>query len=176
MKSLSSIFAVVFVLSTGLASADARAGERRVVRANGQGGGSATLIESHEGRHGSLQRGRALVADGQGNASAVRGVSLRGSDGGSLERHASRSRSDDGGRRGERSLSATGSQGSSLQSDGGLSYSAESGLSRNRSTTVTDATTGNSRQSGTSYSRDGGLSRSVACQDASGAGIACPSR
>jgi len=111
MKSLSPIFAALL----------AQAGERRVVRTNGQG-------------------------------------------------------SDDGSRQSERSLSATGSQGSSLQSNGGLTYTAESGLSQSRSTSLTNAATGNSLQGSTSYSRDGGLTRSVACQDASGASIACPSR
>ncbi|SEJ40043.1 hypothetical protein SAMN04244572_04429 [Azotobacter beijerinckii] len=147
MKSLSPIFAALFALSASLAFADAQAGERRVVRTNGQGSGSA-----------------------------VRGISLQGSDGSSLERRASRSRSDDGSRQSERSLSATGSQGSSLQSNGGLTYTAESGLSQSRSTSLTNAATGNSVQGNTSYSRDGGLTRSVACQDASGASIACLSR
>ncbi|MFC0666280.1 hypothetical protein ACFSKY_16050 [Azotobacter chroococcum] len=162
MKSLSPIFAVLLALSAGLAFADAQAGERRVVRTNGQGGGSATQLERHAGPRGSLQRGRVMVADGQGNASAARG--------------ASRSRSDDGSRQSERSLSATGSQGSSLQSNASLTYTAESGLSQSRSTSLTNAATGNSVQGSTSYSRDGGLTRSVACQDASGASIACPSR
>ncbi|AJE20005.1 hypothetical protein [Azotobacter chroococcum] len=162
MKSLSPIFAALLALSAGLAFADAQAGERRVVRTNGQGGGSATQLERHAGQRGSLQRGRVMVADGQGNASAARGASLQGSD--------------DGSRQSERSLSATGSQGSSLQSNGNLTYSAESGLSQNRSTSLSNAATGNSLQGSTSYSRDGGLTRSVACQDASGASIACPSR
>ncbi|TBW38086.1 hypothetical protein E0E54_05105 [Azotobacter chroococcum] len=162
MKSLSPIFAALLALSAGLAFADAQAGERRVVRTNGQGGGSATQLERHAGQRGSLQRGRVMVADGQGNASAARGASLQGSD--------------DGSRQSERSLSATGSQGSSLQSNGNLTYSAESGLSQNRSTSLTNAATGNSVQASTSYSRDGGLTRSVACLDASGASIACPSR
>lgn len=176
MKSLSPIFAALLALSAGLAFADAQAGERRVVRTNGQGGGSATQLERHAGQRGSLQRGRVMVADGQGNASAARGASLQGSDGGSLERRASRSRSDDGSRQSERSLSATGSQGSSLQSNGNLTYSAESGLSQSRSTSLSNAATGNSVQASTSYSRDGGLTRSVACLDASGASIAFPSR
>ncbi|AJE23607.1 hypothetical protein [Azotobacter chroococcum] len=162
MKSLSPIFAALLALSAGLAFADAQAGERRVVRTNGQGGGSATQLERHAGQRGSLQRGRVMVADGQGNASAARGASLQGSD--------------DGSRQSERSLSATGSQGSSLQSNGNLTYSAESGLSQSRSTSLSNAATGNSVQGSTSYSRDGGLTRSVACQDASGASIACPSR
>jgi len=147
MKSLSPIFAALLALSSGLAVADARAGERHVVRSSAQG-----------------------------NVSVVRSASRQGSAGGSFERHASRSRGADGSRQSERRLSATGSQGSTLQSNGSLSYSAESGLSQNRSTTATHAATGNSVQAATGYSRDSGLSHSLTCLDASGASIACPSR
>lgn len=176
MKVLPPILAAVLALSTGLALAEAQAGERRVLRAAGPSAAGTAVFSRQEGANGSLRRGRAFHADGQGNATAVRGASLQGSDGGSLERRTSRSHSSDGSRQSERSLSATGSQGNSLQSNGGRAYSAESGPSRSRTTSATSAATGNSVQGSTSYSRDGGLSHSLSCQDASGAAIACPAR
>ncbi|XFB06458.1 hypothetical protein AAGT13_21225 [Azotobacter salinestris] len=43
MKSLSPIFAALLALSAGLAFADAQAGERRVVRTNGQDASGASI-------------------------------------------------------------------------------------------------------------------------------------
>ncbi|MFZ3116716.1 MAG: hypothetical protein WA159_00200, partial [Variovorax sp.] len=70
------------------------------------------------------------------------------------------------------SLSANGSQGS-VQSSGSASRDASGTVTQSRSTTATNAATGNSVQSSSSYSKDTGLTRSATCYNAGGAVIAC---
>jgi hypothetical protein len=64
----------------------------------------------------------------------------------------------------------------SVESSGGATRDAAGNVTQARSSTVTSATTGNTMNTSSSYSKDTGVTRSASCYNASGVSIACPTR
>lgn len=139
---------------------------------------AAGFSRSHQatGPHGgSVARSRVVQGDGAGNRSALRSRSWNTPAGGSGARSASNARRADGSLSHDSSIAAGNARGS-LSSSGGFDRAADGTLTQGRSTTVTNASTGNSMHSSSSYSVEQGRSRTVNCYDAGGNAIACPAR
>lgn len=157
------------------APAEVQARTRHSVEHNADGSTTAHTGVARSGPNGAVLRGRTVTTDGQGNASvSTRGAAV-GAQGGVAVRQGSTTRSADGSASHSGSLSAQNAQGS-LQSSGGATRNADGSVTQARTSTATSAATGNSVQTQSSYSKDGGLSRSATCYDASGAAMACPTR
>lgn len=152
-----------------------------VVAAAGVGTQSAeagSFSRSHQAsgpNGGSVARSRVVQGDGTGNRSALRNRSWTTPAGGSGARSASNVRNADGSLGHDSSIAASNARGS-VSSSGGFDRSADGTLTQSRNTTVTNANTGNSMQSSSSYSADAGRSRTVSCYDAGGNAISCPAR
>lgn len=157
------------------APTEAQARTRRSVEHNADGSTTARTGVARNGPNGAVLRGRTATTDGQGNASVTSRGAAVGAQGGVAERQGSTTRRADGSASHSGTVSAQNAQGS-LQSSGGASRNADGTVTQARSTTATNATTGNSVQAQSSYSKDNGWSRSATCHDASGTALACPTR
>jgi len=166
-------FAVAALLLS--AANDANARTRRSVEHNADGGTTAHTGVARSGPHGAVLRGRTATTDGQGNSSVNSRSVAVGAQGGMDVHQGSTTRSADGSASHSGTVSAQNAQGS-LHSSGGASRNTDGTVAQARSTTATSATTGNSVQAQSSYSKDSGLSRSATCYDASGTAMACPTR
>ena len=131
------------IMVLALAASQAEAARLRYARPNAQGGVTAGTVSGYSGARGSMVRGRSVTTNGAGGATAVSGMAVHGA------------------------------QGSSVQSSGSATRNADGTVSRSRTTNATNAVTGKTVNSSTSYSNSTGLTHSATCYDASGAVTAC---
>jgi len=129
--------------SAGLATSPADAGGVRAIRANAGGGYTYGAAVGRRGPNGGI--------------GARAGTTTVNADGSASHRSG---------------LQASGSRGS-IQSSGSATRDASGNVTQSRSTSATNAVTGNSVQSSSSYNSATGLTRSATCYNASGAVIAC---
>jgi len=131
------------LLAPALAPSEAAAASRHVLRPNAAGGITATNMRAVRGPYGGY---------------AARAGATSFQPDGSASHH---------GR-----MSAVGARGA-VTSSGSATRDAAGHVTQSRSTTATSALTGNTLQRSTSYSSDGGLTRSATCYSAAGAVIPC---
>ncbi|MBX3608361.1 MAG: hypothetical protein KF871_00580 [Hydrogenophaga sp.] len=158
------------------ASAAHADGKLRLMRNNADGGAGTTVIKKRSGELGTAARARTWQSDGQGNAGTVGGSAIAGPNGGRAARLGGTTVNADGSASHQSGVRAVGPEGSTLQSQGSATRDADGNVTQSRSTAATNANTGNSVQSASSYDSVNGRTRTTTCYDASGAVMACPSR
>lgn len=157
-------------------STQAMAFGERLHHQNAAGGVTGVAGHAFKGANGgTFANGHRVVTDGAGDVSGVSGAAGTTANGGQFKRAGQFNRSADGSLSRQGSVEASGQQGS-VSSSGSVTKNADGSTAANRNTQTTNAATGVTKDSTTSYSTEQGLSHSATCVDATGASVACPSR
>ena len=143
---------------------------------NADGGVTSAAGRALQGADGGgFSNGRRISTDGAGNASAVSGATGTTAKGGKFKRNGQFTRSTDGAVSRQGSAEASGQQGS-FTTSGTTGKNADGSVSIDHSSETTNAKTGVTANSSTTYSSAQGVSHNAVCTDSSGASVACPSR
>ena len=122
---------------------------------------------------GAFANGHRVVTDGAGNVSGVSGGAGTTANGGEYKRAGQFSRSADGSINRQGGVEASGQQGS-VNSAGNITKTADGTVNGTRNTSTTNAQTGITKDSSTTYTTADGITHTATCTDATGASVACP--
>jgi hypothetical protein len=141
---------------------------------NAEGGHTAGAVHAYQGENGGeFAKGHRIKSDGQGNVTRSSGAAGSTANGGQYKRTSQSTHSADGSATHQGSISASGSKGS-VSSSGSATKNADGSVNQSRTTEITNAQTGVTRDSSTSYTSGQGVSHTATCTDASGASVPCP--